>query len=227
MRRTILIYIGLGTLYALTASGSARANRNSRALGAQDPQQQQSLGDIARQARKAKEERDKSATAPTKVFTDENFPTGGSAAANKADLARMDSPQATPSDRMATARAMLDRAGRELDTLDPMDRATLAKAALQGREGDFPGRRAWEDKLFASKQRYVAHGRDLIRQVKEVLTELEALTTGGKISPSDPRAQELALKARRFMQDAYQTEADFQGVVLEGAELAKQAASSH
>jgi|SRR5215472_1915095 len=225
MRRTVvLIYVGLGTFYALTASGSARANPDSRELRAQDPQQQQSLGDIARQARKAKEERDKSGAAPTKVLTDENFPTG-SASASQADLARLDNPQTSPSDRVAAARAMLDRAGHELDVLDPMDRATLAKAALQGREGDFPGRRAWEDKLFASKQHYVEHGRDLFRQIKVVLDEVESLTAGGKVSPSDPRAQELSLKARRLMQDCFQTEADFQAVVLQGAELAKQASS--
>jgi len=222
MHRRILICVAVGTVCAFSGSGFANANPETQPHGAQDPQQQ-SLGDIARQARKAKEERDKSAAAPKKIFTDENFPTGG--ATSKADLARLDNPQASPSDRVATARAMLDRAGHELDVLDPMDRATLAKAALQGREGDFPGRRAWEEKLFASKQHYVAHGRDLIRDTKGVLDELESLTTGGKVSPSDPRAQELGLKARRLMQDAYQTEANFQAVALEGAELAKQAAS--
>jgi hypothetical protein len=207
MRRLVLISVALGTLSALP-------------VRAQDSQQP-SLADVARQARKAKEERDKSATPPKNVFTDENFPS--SKGANKADLARMDNPQTTPSDRVAAARAMLDRAASELDRLEPMDRGTLAKLALQGKDSDFPGRRAWEDKLFASKQHYVTHGRDLIRQTKGALDELDSLTVGGKISPSDPRAQDLAIKARRLMQDAYQTEADFQAVVLQGLDLAKQA----
>ena len=221
MRRTTLVYIALGTLYTVSGMGFASANPAPAALRSQDPPQQ-SLGDIARQNRKAKEERDKATAAPKTVLTDDNFPTGG---ASKADLARLDNPQTSPSDRVRSARSILERSSKALDELAPMDKATLAKLALQGREGDFPGRRAWEDKLFAAKEHYVSHGRELLQQTKEVLDELESLTSGGKISPSDPRAQELGHKATKLMQDASQTEADFQGVILAGQDLARQQGS--
>jgi hypothetical protein len=208
MSRRILIGIAFGSLLALP-------------LHAQDSQP--SLGDVARQARKAKEERDKSAVPQKNVFTDDNFSSGG--AAGKADLARLDNPQTPSSDRLNAARAVLDRAARALDMLEPMDRPTLAKLALQGSDADFAGRRAWEDKLFAAKEHYVSHGRDLCRQTKAVLNEMESLTSGGKVPASDPRAQELGHKARMLMQDAYQTEADFQAIILEGQNLAKQGAS--
>src|SRR5262249_21640559 len=122
-------------------------------LMAQD-QQPQSLGDIARQNRKDKEERAKSGAAPAKVFNDENMPSGG---ASKADLAQIASPTAAPSERIAAARRSMARGEQFLNLLDPMDRSTLASLALQGQNNDFPGRRSWEEKLFAAKQQYVAH----------------------------------------------------------------------
>ena len=115
MRRSVLFGLLLSAVFALP-------------LCAQD-QQEQSLGDVARQARKAKEDRDKSAPAQAKVFTDENMP---SSAVGKADLARLASPNASVTERMATARKAISRAQQLLDTLAPMDRATLAGLALQG-----------------------------------------------------------------------------------------------
>lgn len=178
-------------------------------------QEQPSLGDVARQVRKEKE---KNSAPAKKVFTDDNLPSG---AADKADLARFDNAQATPSDRIAAARAVLARGKQALDILGPLGRSSLAKLALQGRDADFPGRRAWEDKLFAAKEHYVAHGRELFRETQEILDNIESLTSAGKVSPSDPRAQELGHRALQLMQDAYRTEADFQAVVLEGQDLAK------
>src|SRR5215813_3071093 len=190
-------------------------------LCAQD-QEEQSLGEIARQARKAKENRDKSVHTQTKTFTDENMP---SSAAGKADLDQLASPNASPAERIATARRALERGKQLLDTLEPMDRAALAGLALQGQNADFPGRRAWEEKLFAAKEHYVSHGRDLFRQTEDLLRTMETLTSGGKLSLNDPRYADLSHKALQLMQDANQTDADFQAIVLQGQDLAKRAAS--
>src|SRR2546430_16655001 len=102
MRRLFLCAFALTSLLAVSAN-------------AQD-QQEQSLGDVARQSREAKEERDKSATPSTKVFT-ENMPSG---AAGKADLSRLDSPAAPPAERLASARRLIARSEQFLDSLAPM-----------------------------------------------------------------------------------------------------------
>ena len=190
-------------------------------LAAFSQEQQPSLGDLARKVRKEKES-EKGSTAPPKVFTNDNF---GSGAAEKSNLAGVDDSQASPADRIAKARAALARGKQILDTLDPLDRSSLAKLALEGRDVNFPGRRVWESKLFAAKQHYVAHGRELFRETEEVLDNIQSLTSGGKLSPSDPRAQDLAHRALQLMQDANRTEADFDAVVLEGQDAAKQAAA--
>ena len=191
-------------------------------LFAQD-QQEQSLGDIARQTRKAKEERDKSTAQPKKVFTDENVSSSGSS--NKADLAALDNPGASPAERLASARRMIARAEDLLDKLEPMDRTSLARLVLEGQDVDFLGRRAWEEKLFAAKEHYVSHGRELFRETKELLNNMESLTSGNKISPTDPRVTEISHRALQLMQDANRTDADFQAILLEGQDLAKKAAS--
>ena len=208
MRRNLLFGLFMTFVFALP-------------LCAQD-QQEQSLGDVARQARKAKEDRDKSATPPAKVFTDENMP---SSAVGKADLAQLASPNASVSERMATARRAISRGQQLLDLLAPMDRTTLAGFVLQGQNTDFPGRRAWEEKLFAAKEHYVSHGRDLFRQTEDLLSTMESLSADGKLSPKDPRMADLTHRALQLMQDANRTDADFQAILLEGQDLAKHAAS--
>jgi len=190
-------------------------------LCAQEPEQQ-SLGDIARQARKAKEDRDKSVAKPAKVFNDDNF---HSSAAGKADLAQLASPTASATERMAAARRAIARGEQLLDSLDPMNRTTLAETALQGQNNDFPGRRAWEEKLFAAKEHYVSHGRDLFRQTNALLKNMETLSASGKVDPSDPRMTDISHRALQLMQDANKTDADFQAIVLEGQDLAKRSAN--
>ena len=204
MRRSLVVLFAASLLTALP-------------LCAQEPEQQ-SLGDIARQARRAKEDRDKTAATPTKVFTDDNF---HSSAAGKADLAQLASTTASTSERMAAARRAIARGEQLLDSLDPMSRNTLAETALQGQNNDFPGRRAWEEKLFAAKEHYVSHGRDLFRETKALLNNMESLTSSGKVDPSDPRMTEISHRALQLMQDANKTDADFQAIVLEGQDLAK------
>lgn len=186
-------------------------------------QQEQSLGDIARQTRKAKEERDKSAAQPKKVFTDENVPSSGSS--NKADLAALYNPGASPTERLATARRMIARGEELLDKLEPMNRSALAQLVLEGQDVDFPGRRAWEEKLFAAKAQYVSHGRELFRETKELLNNMESLTSGNKVPPADPRVTEISHRALQLMQEANKTDADFQAILLEGQDLAKKAVS--
>lgn len=208
MRRLSLFALVLTSLFALP-------------LVAQD-QQEQSLGDVARQTRKAKEERDKSSAQPKKVFTDENMSSGP---AGKADLGQLDNPDASPAERIATARRMIARAEDLLDKLAPMDRVSLAKLVLEGQDVDFPGRRNWEEKLFSAKEHYVSHGRELFRQTKELLNNMESLTAGGKVSHADPKVTEISHRALQLMQDANKTDADFQAILLEGQDLAKKAIS--
>jgi len=209
MRRSPLFALLLTSLFALP-------------LFAQD-QQEQSLGDLARQTRKAKEERDKSASQPKKVFTDENVASSG--AAGKADLGQLANPDASPVERLAAARRMIARAEDLLDKLAPMDRAALAQLVLEGQDVDFSGRRAWEEKLFSAKEHYVSHGRELFRQTKELLNNMESLTSGNKVSPTDPRITDISHRALQLMQDANRTDADFQAILLEGQDLAKKGAN--
>jgi hypothetical protein len=184
--------------------------------------EQQSLGDIARQARKAKEDHEKTTAKPAKVFNEDNFHSSG---AGKADLAQLASPTASPAERMVAARRAIARGEQLLNALDPMTRTTLAGTALQGQNNDFPGRRAWEEKLFAAKEHYVSHGRDLFRETKALINNMEALTSSGKANPSDPRMTEISHRALQLMQDANKTDADFQAIVLEGQDLAKRSAN--
>jgi hypothetical protein len=208
MRRSMTMFLAASLLCALP-------------LCAQDPQPQ-SLGDIAREARKAKEDRDKTAAKPAKVFNEDNF---HSSAAGKADLAQLASPTASPTERMVAARRAIARGEQLLDTLDPMTRTTLAETALQGQNVDFPGRRAWEEKLFAAKEHYVSHGRELFRETNALLNNMEALSSGGKADPNDPRMTDISHRALQLMQDANKTDADFQAIVLEGQDFAKRAAN--
>jgi hypothetical protein len=209
MRRLSLFALLVTSLFALP-------------LFAQD-QQEQSLGDVARQTRKAKEDRDKSASPPKKIFTEENVTPSG--AASKGELGQLDNPNASPAERLAAARRAIARAEDLLDKLAPMDRTTLAQLVLEGQDVDFPGRRVWEEKLFAAKEHYVSHGRDLFRQTKELLNNMESLTSGNKVSPTDPRVTEISHRALQLMQDANRTDADFQAIFLEGQYLAKKASS--
>src|SRR5260221_1692555 len=170
MYRSVLILFVAGFLGALP-------------LCAQD-QPPQSLAEAARQARKAKEEPAKTASAPAKVFNDDNF---HSSSSSKADLAQLACPTASANERWVAARRAVASGEELLDSLDPMNRSALAELALQGQNNDFPGRRAWEEKLFDAKEHYVSHGRDLFRQTKALLGTMESLSSSGKVDPSDPR----------------------------------------
>ncbi len=183
-------------------------------------QDQPSLGDVARQARKDKE---KNNTPPKKVITDDSLPSS-KALGGLGDLGS--SKSAGDGSAMAKGLEALDRAETALNKLDPLDRATLAKAALLDNDMDFPNRPRWEDKLYSAKQQYVSHGRELFREMRQVLGDVQSLQSsqGGqkKLSPDDPRAQELLRRLQDIVQDAVRTENAYQSVVVEGWDLAKQ-----
>lgn len=187
---------------------------------AQD-QAQPSLGDLARQIRKDKE---KNATQPKTVITDDNMPSS-KALTGLGDLGS--SQGSGDGSKIANALAGLDKAEAALNKLDPLDRATLAKAALLDNDVDFPNRRNWEDKLYAAKEQYVSHGRELFHEMRQILADVQSMqaTQGGqgKLNPNDPRAQQLLRRVQEILQDAVRTESAYQGVVMEGWDRAKQA----
>lgn len=184
-------------------------------------QDQPSLGDVARQVRKDKE---KNAAQSKTVITDDTMPSDR--ALN--GLGDLNSSQGGgDGGRIATALAGVDKAEAALNKLDPMDRATLAKAALLDNDVDFTGRHAWEDKLYAAKEQYVSHGRELFREMRQILADVQAMQAAqggqGKMSPNDPRAQQLLKRVQEMVQDAVRTESAYQSVVMEGWDRAKQA----
>jgi hypothetical protein len=70
----------------------------------------------------------------------------------------------------------------------------------------------------------VARSRQLIAAMKEALLRMAALNSGEqKISSNDPKVISLTRKTTQLMQLAGKTEAEFQGVVMEGRNLAAQA----
>ena len=187
---------------------------------AQDPQP--SLADVARQTRKDKE---KNASRPKTVITNEGLPSSsGLAGLTAAEQGA--SPNSGTGDPLAQARAGFDQAQSELNKLDGMDRATLAKTVLRDNDIQFPNRRSWEDRLFAAKNHYVSHGRELIVELQQILGELQSLKQaqdGAKLSSSDPRAQQMKQRLQQIVQDAAATEQSYRAIVLEGQDLAKQA----
>jgi len=195
-------------------------------LRAQEQDSQQSLGDIARQSRKAKEDqaKTKSAASAKVVITEDTFPSRHTIGSSPNTTA-LDKPNSSAADKFVGARADFDDAERTLDQLEPLDRVELAKLALQGSSADFPGRHTWEDKLFTAKQGYVSHGRVLVREARQLLDEAQSLAANGKTPESKSKMQDLSLRLRQVMQDSLQTEANFQAILLEGQKLANQSAS--
>lgn len=181
------------------------------------PQPQPSLADVARQARKDKE---KNASKPKTVITDENMPSSQGLTGVASDLG---GPQGgVNNDAMAKALAKVAEAEAGLKKLQSLDRATLAKAILLDNDVDFPNRRAWEDKLYAAKEHYVSHEGELIVELKQIVAQLQEWQSQGKLDPKDPRAQQMKSRVAEIMQDAVRTEQGYRAVVMEGWDLAKQ-----
>ena len=186
-------------------------------------QDQPSLGDVARQARKDKE---KNNAKPATVITDDTLPSRkGLGGLSLGDLGSSQGPG--NGSAMAQAMARIEEAEAGLKQMDALDRSSLAKAAMLDNDVDFPNRRAWEDRLYAAKDRYVAHERELITELKQIVAQVQSwrASQGGdaKLSPSDPRAQQMLRRIQEIIQDAIRTEQAYRAVVMEGWDLAKQA----
>jgi len=182
------------------------------------PQPQPSLADVARQARK---DREKNAATPKAVITDENMPSSKGLTGLAGDLGS--SQGGVDSGAMAKALAKVAEAEEGLRKLESLDRATLAKALLLDNDVDFPNRRAWEDKLYAAKEHYVSREGELIVELKQIVSQMQALQSQSKLDPKDPRAQQMKSRLMEIVQDAVRTEQDYRAVVMEGWDLAKQA----
>jgi hypothetical protein len=181
-------------------------------------QPQPSLADVARQARKDKE---KNAAKSKTVITDETLPSSK----GLSGLGDLGSSQAGgDGSAMAKALAKVEEAEAGLKQMDTLDRTTLAKAVLLDNDVDFPNRRAWEDKLYAAKGRYVSHERELITDLKQIVAQVQSISQSGqKLDPNDPRAQQMKTRIVGIIQDALRTEQDYRAIVMEGWDMAKQA----
>jgi len=182
-----------------------------------------SLGDLARQAQKDKA--NANAQPMSKVITNDDIPSSTSFGSGPG-LGRVVQP-GTPG-KPGTAVSpdeQLERMKSLLNELDSLDRATLAKNALQGSETDFPGRAKWEDKLFAAKQVFVSQGRDIMKRAGQLQESAKSVQDAK--NPNDPRAKDLSNRLQQLVQQAVQTGAAFQAVVMEGKDLAGQSQPAH
>jgi len=187
-----------------------------------------SLGDLARQAQKNK------SNAPAgKVYTNEDLPSGsamGSSGSGSgiggsltAGLGHSGSSAGTskPSETPSPMQAVAQMEGF-MNQLDSLDRATLVKKILQGVDYDFPGRSKWEGKLFAAKQVYVSQGHALAQKARQLLAATDSLQ--GNHDDNDPRVKEISERLKELIQDGVRADSTFQAVILEGRDLASQAA---
>jgi hypothetical protein len=190
-------------------------------------EEQPSVADAARQARKDKDkdkekEKDKTAAPAKTVITEDNISASGGTTALSSSLAAPDLSAKPGSNDSPWAKLLATET--VLDRLDSLDRTQLAQVVLKGDTSEFPGRHDWENKLFSAKVSYVTRSRQLIEGMKQILTDLESLRfqDQGKTAPDDPRLQELTQKATQIAQLTARTEAAFQAVVTEGETLARQ-----
>src|SRR3954471_8045937 len=198
------------------------------AVHAQD--QPQSLGDVARQNRKDK---DKNAAPAKTVLNDDNFASGksssgtsASSSAAAAGLSGISAPSAPGNSGddspMGKAWAGIGNAEGALDKLVPLDRSALAHVVLENNDVDFPGRRAWEERMYVAKEHYVAHSRQLLEEMKDLMQNAQAMQSGSAKTDS-PQAQGMMGRAQSLLSDAQNTESAFKGVMQEGIDQAKQA----
>jgi hypothetical protein len=176
-----------------------------------------SLGDLARQLQK-----EKGNTPGTKTITNDDIPSASapsSSAIGEVSNSRVPGkpgPSANPSEELARIESMLSK-------IDSLDRATLAKAVLEGVDSNFPGRSQWEQKMYAAKLVYVAQGRELMQKAKQLQASAQSLQ-GGR-DPNDPRVKDLTNSLKELVRDGVRADATFQAVILEGRDLASQSSS--
>ena len=202
---------------ALAACASMRAQDSSSSSP--------SLGDLARQAQKDKD-KDKANKATAKVLTNDDLPSGSGGASTVLGGGFGQTAQQTsggkagadpsPAEKLAMLESVLDR-------VEALDRATLVRNALNGKDVDFPGRAKWEERLLAAKQTSVAQARDVIQKARQIVDSAESLK--GNQDPNDPRVKEMSARLQTLIRDAVRTDSAFQAVMIEGRDLAAQGAT--
>jgi len=181
----------------------------------------QSLGDAARKYREEKAAQDKAT--PKNTFTNDGLVSGKSGSLLGSGVPDVAGSRSTGS-AFTDAMAKMDDAIAKLDLLGSLDHANLFSAATGGISVDFPGRKAWEDRMLAARQNYVVHGKELIQSTKSLLLEVKALHDAQpNLPPSDSRVQAFLIKLKANMTQADRMEGDFQAVVEDGHARATQA----
>src|SRR5579862_5450665 len=160
-----------------------------------------SLGELARQAQKDKE-KEKANKPAAKVLTNDDLPSspGGTSAGLSGNLGQFVHPPTDGKPTAPTPEQRLAAMGAVLDKLESLDRATLIRNALNGKDIDFPGRAKWEERLLAAKQDYLVHGRDLVEKARQIVSSANGLT--GKPDPNDPRVKELSAQLQALIAEA-------------------------
>lgn len=184
-----------------------------------------SLGDLARQAQKDKD-KEKANKPAAKVLTNEDLPagSGGGTAALASGFGQLVRPLAgSKADADPTPAQKLDILESFLGQVESMDRATLVRSVLNGKDTDFPGRDKWEQRLFAARETYVAQCRELIQKARQIVATADSIKSSQ--DPNDPRAKEMTARLQSLMQDAVRTDAALQAVVIEGRDLSGQSAA--
>jgi hypothetical protein len=189
------------------------------------PSSAPSLGDLARQAQKDKDN-DNASKPAAKVLTNDDLATSSGGASGGLDgaLGQVAQPAAgsnsgaapSPAEKLAKMEALLDQVAT-------VDRASLVRTALEGKDTDFPGRAKWEERLLAARQSYVAQARGEVQRARQIVATADTLK--GVQDPNDPRVKDLKASLQGLVRDAVQTESAFQAVMIEGRDLAAQAAA--
>jgi hypothetical protein len=173
-----------------------------------------SLGDLARQAQK-----DKANKPQAKVITNDDMPStsGGLAPGLGGRVVQPGAGAGNPGS-INSPEEGLQKLQADVDHLDSLDRATLAKDVLEGNDSDFPGRAKWEEKLFAAKQTFVAQTRIVLQKAKQLTASAQGIKDAE--DPNDLRVKNLTTKLQQIVDETEQNSAAFQAVVLEGKNLA-------
>jgi hypothetical protein len=221
---------------AQSQSGSATQAPAPAKTQTQAAAQQQDQPSLAEAARLARQNKDKNTAPAKKVLTDDDVASSHSGSSGASSLLGGNSSSIGSSSRaagntgagdntpMGQAWAGIGRAESSLDQLAPLDRASLAKVVLEGNDNDFPGRPAWEERLYIAKEKYVAESRQLVDEMKSLMENAQSFQgpSGANKAPSEsPQAQELVGRAQRLLLQAKTTEANFKAVMQEGIDQSK------
>jgi hypothetical protein len=168
------------------------------------PTDSASLGDIARQLHSQKSK----AQSPAPVINNENLDAVSDGAI--AGLAKGGRAARTSSDRewLIFLSIMADR-------IDLLDRTTVVRLALQDSDVAFPERIAWEKRLIAAKQAYVAECRIVATKVSKMNDYAMELDAEG-VGPDNVRAEKFLADYKNIMLAGRRADTQFQMVIKEG-----------